>query len=221
MQSQQTIFKRVGAEISRIANCIKGPKRLKVEAVKRHASANGYGAAKDIYFSGGGTANTFELIKAIIHLYRPSQILRALALGIIRDVPEKDAWAETQALFEWCRQWKYVKDPHNVELVHTPPRILNNIARFGTISDCDDFTVLLVSLLLQIGHRPQLRMVGPFPKGFRLKGKLHDDFSHIYLADLLPLPNGKQIWVPLDPINKTQPMGWETPNKARMETFTF
>lgn len=195
------------------------------------------GGASDFAFKGGSTHNTWDAIQAVIKIYQSSPILRQLALDIIKDVPEKDAWAEARAMFEWVRQWKYVKDPTAVELIHTPPRILNNIVRFRTISDCDDFTILLASLLLQIGHRVQLRMIGPYPKGHKVRvrgkdGKMHevvrDDFTHIYLADQLPGPAIKTrhgeirppVWVPLDAINKQQPMGWEAPHR-RMETFTF
>ncbi len=82
-----------------------------------------------------------------------------------------------------------------------------------TIRDCDDFAILGASLLLQLGHQVQLRMVGPTLKGF----------THIYFADRLPRQVGRKRtvgWVPMDATNKVEPMGWEPPH-VLSKTYTF
>lgn len=166
---------------------------------------------KDFHVRARGTSDTFRLIIAIVNRYRTSTALGRLALGIVRRVPEKDAFGEAKAVFDWLRRWKYVKDPHKRELLHTPPRILKQIKRYRTVRDCDDFSILGVSLLLQLGHRVQLRMIGPTPR----------DFTHIYFADWLPMPpDSRPRWVAMDATMKTKPMGWESPH-AIMRTHTF
>ena len=164
---------------------------------------------RDLYLRGRGPLDTFRLIVGIIQKYRTDQRLGRLAMRIMRDVPEKNPLAEVRALFNWLRKWKYVKDPHRRELLHTPPRILKHLKLYRTVRDCDDFTILGASLALQLGYRVQLRMVGP-----------EKQFTHISFAVQVPLPSGRPRWVALDATNKTRPLGWEPEHRVR-KVFTF
>ena len=82
---------------------------------------------QDFHLLGAGPEDTFRAIIAIIQRYRTNTGLGRLALRIIREVPEKDSWGEARAVFEWLRKWKYVKDPHGRELLHTPPRLVKQL----------------------------------------------------------------------------------------------
>jgi hypothetical protein len=71
--------------------------------------------------------------------------------------PSYDRKAEVGALFAFVRRnFRYVKDPTLVELIHTPEKLLE--VRSG---DCDDFTVIIGSLLGAVGYETRVAIVGP------------------------------------------------------------
>lgn len=73
--------------------------------------------------------------------------------------------------------------------------------------DCDQATVLLNSMLLSVG----------IPTGMRIISTSHDKpFHHIYSLAGNP-KNDPEQWIPLDTINKQQPMGWEPPYAKKID----
>jgi hypothetical protein len=116
---------------------------------------------------------------------------KAIDILLSRGVRPKNYLGELEALFEWVqRHVRYTKDPHRVEVLHSPRRMLE--LRAG---DCDDMTILLGAMLEAIGHPVRLVLTGPDPARPLL-------FSHIYLEALC---QGR--WIPLDSTMQ-YPMGW-------------
>jgi hypothetical protein len=119
--------------------------------------------------------------------------VRRAALGVLqqRAVRPKDYLGEIKALFEWVQQnLRYTKDTYQVEVLHSAPRLLE--LRAG---DCDDFSILLGSLLEAIGHPVRIVLTGPNPRRPSL-------FSHVYVEASC---NGR--WIALD-ATMPHPMGW-------------
>lgn len=140
-----------------------------------------------------GTQRTVEHMKALIRVGARDFYVRQKAIDILleRRVTPKDYVGEIRALFEWVqRHVRYTKDPFQLEVLHSPRRLLE--LRAG---DCDDMSILLGALLEAIGHPVRLVLTGPDPLRPRL-------FTHVYLEVF-----HKGRWISLDP---TMPhaMGW-------------
>lgn len=121
----------------------------------------------------------------------------ALARQIIADaqVPEKDQDGEVDAIHAWVQaHMRYVKDPMWYEFVTYP----ETLAFDTPTGDCDDFCVLESALLGAIGIPTRFVVFGfgtaPAP-------------SHVALS-----ANVGGSWIPLDPIVKSKPPGWEVPD---------
>jgi len=109
-------------------------------------------------------------------------------------VRPKDYLGEIKALFEWVqRNLRYTKDTCRVEVLHSARRLLELGA-----GDCDDFSILLGSLLEAIGHPVRLVLSGPNPRRPQW-------FSHVYVEAFC---NGR--WIALD-ATMPHPMGWAPP----------
>lgn len=134
-----------------------------------------------------------KLIADLIEEGSQSPIIRETAIRIVQSygVKEKDKLGEVKAIFDWVKKnIRYIGDVRDRDSYHTAERILS--LRAG---DCDDFTILICSLLGSIGYECGLRIVSNSP--FR-------DFHHIYA---LINVNGK--WIPLDGTEKHLPFGKE------------
>lgn len=114
-------------------------------------------------------------------------------------VPEKDWRAEMVALFNVVRSnVRYTLDFADADLYQHPRRILETRA-----GDCDDYTILLASLLKSVGHRVKARVI-------ETKQSV-GGWDHIYLVVGLP-PQRPTFWMPLD-ASVSKPAGWEAPAK--------
>jgi transglutaminase-like putative cysteine protease len=143
-----------------------------------------------------GTLATARLIGGLIRDGAKDFYVRQKAIEIFRAyrVPAKDKLGEVWALFDWVRRnVRYTRDIFQVELLHTARRLLELKA-----GDCDDFSILLGSMLVSTGHPVRLALVGFRPH------KPHA-YSHIYLEVQL----GRR-WIPLD-ATMERPMGSAPP----------
>lgn len=114
-------------------------------------------------------------------------------------VPEKNWDAEAKAVFDYTRaNVRYARDSYGRDQFQHPRRTL----QWGG-GDCDDYTILLGSLLQSIGYPVKCRVI-------QTDG--HKDYNHIYLVVGLP-PQAPSRWVALDG-SMDRPAGWEAP--ARM-----
>lgn len=143
-----------------------------------------------------GAAEVAEIIARMILAGAKDFLVRQRAIEIFREsgIPPKDRWGEVCALFHWVRNnIRYTRDILQVELLHTPRRMLELKA-----GDCDDMTILLGSMLRSTGHPVRIVLCG-----FR-RDKPHM-YSHIY-----PQVQVRRQWVGLD-ATMPHPIGWEPP----------
>lgn len=89
-----------------------------------------------------------------------------------------------------------------VEILYKPFQVLQQ--GYG---DCDDFVMLISSLLEAVGIKACSVIVALDPSQPR-------EFTHVYLV-----ANVNSSWIPIDGINKTQPWGWEVPMAFRREVI--
>lgn len=168
--------------------------------------ANGNIAAHYGVLSGGfaGTDETVNLMRQMSQGRYGSRSakIRALAINIVRQagVVEKNEYAEMLAIHKYVRdQIRYQKDVHGQETLSHPEETAFN-SRAG---DCDDKAMLEAALLSSIGIPTRFKTIGVTPL----------QFSHVYLE---AHPMGHD-WIPLDPIMKNKPAGWEVPkNKQKL-----
>ncbi len=145
-----------------------------------------------------GTDETVEMMaKVAMGPYGAGSVkIRNLALAIVHEagVSEKDQLSEVIAIHVWVmRHLRYVRDPYGIELLTYPETLAFDNAN----GDCDDHVILEAALLGSIGIATHFVVIGFAP----------NLFSHVYL--LADLKNGQ---IPLDPIVKNQPAGWQAPN---------
>lgn len=136
-----------------------------------------------------GTLRTLRAMATFCRRDAASQELRDIALSIIGHVPGHDFQNEVNALYHYARGIRYRRDPVQVERVQDALRTI----QYGT-GDCDDKTVLLVSLLATVGHRARFVVCGQAP------GR----WSHVYCE-----VQTKRGWLPLDPTPESALPGWE------------
>ena len=148
----------------------------------------------------GGFAGTYQTVAEMTKLTTGqwgsrSPKIRALAINILRQagIPGKDYVGEMVAIHNWVRDnVRYTRDVAGQETLCPPEEIAFN-SRAG---DCDDMAMLDAALLGAIG----------IPSRFVTIGVTPDSFSHVYLQ-----AKPKGTWIPLDPIMKDKPAGWEAP----------
>jgi hypothetical protein len=159
-----------------------------------------------IPLTGSGHAQSMKTlwyVHAIVRGARENPVVREQALAILRSAgtPEKSKPAAMLAIHAWVqRHMRYVHDPDGVEWVTLPTVLLDEIAQTGEAAgDCDDLVTLEQSLLQAVGVQTQSVILKADPAHPR-------EWSHIYLE----AHDGRR-WVPLDPIMKDKPAGWQPP----------
>jgi hypothetical protein len=142
--------------------------------------------------------NTLKIMKNMINDGIEDWHIRETAQNIIRGIPERDKMGEANALFEYVQKnCRYTSDPCRLEMVQSPEVMLSDINEKGIATgDCDDFSVLLCTLLKSVGFQVRLKAVA-------FKGS--DKLSHVYLEVRI---NGK--FIPADAIRKDKNLGWES-----------
>ena len=157
--------------------------------------------------------NTVAKMKDIIQQSSKNPYVREWARKIVARVKVNDKPGEAEAVFNFVRDHvRYTRDPLGFEYVQTPPVVLEDIRLFTEgrgdrpAGDCDDMTILSLSLLKSIGFNVAIKVVS-FHN--------HKKFSHVYgLAQI------GYDWVPFDCVRPDQHMGWESTGHTRaMETI--
>lgn len=142
-----------------------------------------------------GTRATLRLMSRLVRDSAEDYELIAFARSLIAHLPPKAWRAEACAIFYFVRdRIRYVQDPVGLESIAGPLETL----RVGQ-GDCDDKSVLAVSLLQAIGH----------PARFLAVGFDGEPLSHVlvetYIADR---------WVPME-LTENLPFG-EYPERDRI-----
>lgn len=149
-----------------------------------------------------GTAATIERMREFVTQYKRDFNIRKLAAQIIQNCPAKDYYCYARAIYEFCRdRIKYVYDPHLVELVESPTRILE-----AGIADCDSICTLMGSLNESIGLKTRFRTI-------KADSKRPDDFSHVYCMVRVPQSRFSTSkisgWIAEDATLPDKQFGWE------------
>lgn len=156
---------------------------------------------------------TVEKMKGIIKESSRNPYVREWSKNIVAGIDVNDKKNEARAVFDFVRDCvRYTRDPLGFEYIQTPPVLLEDIRLYQQskgerpVGDCDDMTVLSLSLLKSIGFEVAIKVVS-----FSNSRK----FSHVY-----GLVKIGYDWVPFDCVRPEQRMGWESGGHTRvMETI--
>lgn len=157
--------------------------------------------------------NTVTKMKDIINQSSRNSYVREWAKKIVSRVEVNNKKGEAEAIFDFVRDHvRYTKDPAGFEYMQTPPVVLEDIRLYQAgqgdrpAGDCDDMTLLSLSLLKSIGFSVAIKVVS-FHN--------HKKFSHVYGMTQIGYE-----WVPFDCVRPDQHMGWESQGHTRvMETI--
>jgi len=147
-------------------------------------------------------ARTGAEMKAIIRASGTNLYVRKWAERIVKSVPDRNELREIEAIFDFVRRsLRYTKDPRGTEFVQKPDILLTQIEYGDTPgADCDDYTVLALSLLRSIGYQTLIRIAGYTQNG---------PFSHVY--GMVQTRSG--VWIPFDAVRKDKALGHEAPGR--------
>lgn len=112
-------------------------------------------------------------------------------------IEPRDLLGEVSAIYYFIRDnFRYTHDLRDAEFLQTPPYMLELLEK-GNIpmGDCDDVTMVSLSLLRSIGYNTRIRIAGYRPD---------KKFTHVYGTVFV---NGK--WIPVDCILRNKPFMWE------------
>jgi Transglutaminase-like superfamily len=167
------------------------------------------------YIGTGDTAiyRTVDRMKNIINTSARNSYVREWAKKIVARVEVNKKKAEAEAIYNFVRDSvRYTKDPYGFEYLTTPPVLLEDIRLYQEgrgdrpVGDCDDMTVLSLSLLKAIGFQVAIKVVSFTP---------NKKFGHVY-----GLIRVGYDWMPIDCVRPDQNMGWESKGHTRvMETI--
>jgi hypothetical protein len=151
-------------------------------------------------------------MKDIINQSSRNPYVREWAKKIVSRVEVNNKKGEASAIFDFVRDSvRYTRDPMGFEYMQTPPVVLEDIRLYmegqgdRPAGDCDDMTLLSLSLLKSIGYNVAIKVVS-----FSNTKK----FSHVY--GLVQIGTD---WIPFDCVRPDQSMGWESQGHTRiMET---
>lgn len=150
-----------------------------------------------------GTEQTISIMQKLVsdgkRDIKIRELVGQIVNGEIEGIPackSKDYACYAKAMYLFCRdKIKYVYDPHLVEYVETPRRILET-----KVADCDSNCILLGSLYQNAGLECQFVTIKADPSR-------RDEYSHVYMRVKVP----RVGWVTADPTMPTKWFGWEPP----------
>ena len=156
--------------------------------------------------------NTLELMASAIRQSSKNPLVRDWAVHIVQGVKQKDEWGEAEAIYHFVQNHsRYVKDPQGTEMLQSPLVAFDHWNK-GVIwqGDCDDFTILILSLLKVIGFKVKLRAAA-YPT---IKNSNNQVLGHVY-----GLVNLYGCWLPVDGIKEDGMIGWENPMHTRIYDY--
>lgn len=171
-----------------------------------------YGDEQPVTFSWLGfgmlvpETTVFKMIN-IIKSSAKNYPIREFAASIVKGMPAKDQWAEAEEIYHFVQNHsRYLKDPHETEMIQSPLIFLDKVAKEETwFGDCDDYTVLLLSLYKSIGYPVAIRTAS-YSKNKKP--------GHVY--GLIKLYDQ---WYPVDGIKKEGFVGWESQNATAIKDY--
>jgi hypothetical protein len=139
-----------------------------------------------------GVAQTIRAMRRLIDLGKKNPRVHETAARIIRSagVPAFDWMGEVTAVYNWVlANIRFTRDVYGKETLHSADEILRL-----QIGDCDDFTILLCSLLGTIGHKTRILTIS--------KPEDERNFSHVFPQVFV---NGQ--WVTIDAARRGAAIG--------------
>ena len=106
-----------------------------------------------------GIKQTLQRMRELVIQSDENRDIKQKAREIISGIPPNNQEAQVQAIFSWVRKnLEYVRDIYGVEELTRPDKIVHSVLNGLNIhsSDCDDFAMLLSSLLRAVGFRTRL-----------------------------------------------------------------
>lgn len=160
-----------------------------------------------------GNMDTIKMMRKIAREFSNHPKIRKLALNIIDtyQIPSHEHLREAWAIGDWVQKnVKYVKDIDDIETLHSPLMLIEQIEQMGyTRGDCDDMSLLIATLLLSIGIKPKFRTVR-----YRQSS---GPYNHIYVTVYDNNYKQKKQRLVIDAIFKDQPIGFEVRHQSGKE----
>lgn len=146
----------------------------------------------------GGDAGTRQTIAAMCDMVQRSvatPLVRSAVTSIVGDVGGRDDIGQILAVRDWmCGRVRFLRDPANNELLHTPEWMLRRVMRDGVVHvDCDDAAILGAALCGAIGMNVAFVTAAFYASDA--------PFSHVWAS--AKSPDGRGDWIELD---TTRPM---------------
>lgn len=144
-----------------------------------------------------GIHETVTQMEKIILASLGDQQVRMAAEDVVGGVEPNDREGEASAVYQFVRdRVRYTKDPKGMEYVQTPGHMLTMIQKRGqAYGDCDDKTVLGLSMLKNLGYDVAIRVAQYRPQG---------TYTHVY-----GLVKIKNVWMVFDATPIDKELGWE------------
>lgn len=169
----------------------------------------------DIGVGDAAILRTLEEMRSIIVSSSQNPYVRKWTEYVIRNVKPNDKWAEAVAVHKFVRDnTRYTNDPDGMEFLQTPLHVLQqieaNINADGKLEqmpalDCDDSTMLSLSLLKSIGFSVALKAISTQPDR---------SFNHVYgLVEITTQSHSGNLirkYLPIDCVKRDKPFAWET-----------
>ena len=158
---------------------------------------------------------TLEEMKKIITDSSQNAYVRKWAEYLVRNIKPNDKWAEAVAIHKFVRDnTRYTNDPEGMEFLQTPLYVLQQIEAHinadGTLKqqpalDCDDSTMLSLSLLKTVGFPVALKAIST---------DVNKSFNHVYglveITTKTASGNLVRKYYPIDCVKRDKPFAWET-----------
>lgn len=151
--------------------------------------------------------NTVAKMSQIVSESSKNPYIRKWAEHIVRSVIPGNKLHEANAIYLFVRdKTRYLNDPDGMEYLQTPLYVLQQLEKSIMPSlDCDDSTMLSLSLLKSIGFPVAIRIIST---------NASNAYSHVY--GLFSVNN---VWYPIDCIKRDKSFLWQASSVTRKETF--
>jgi hypothetical protein len=130
--------------------------------------------------------------------------IRKLVGQLVQNCPPKNYYCYAEQAFLYCRdRIKYMYDPHGVELIESPWKIVE-----AGVADCDSIVILFSTLCECMG----------FPCRFvtiKADKSRPNEFSHVFAEVKIP----RKGWVGADPTQPEKPFGWQAGPEYPRQTW--
>lgn len=145
-------------------------------------------------------------MKKVIDVSSKNPFVREWARHILEGVRVNNKRGEAEAIHNFVRDHvRYTRDPYGWEYIQTPPVLLEGIRKYlqgespRPIGDCDDMTVLSLSLMRAVGFPVMIKVAG-----------YNEYYSHVYGLVFVG-----HDWLVTDTVRPDKWLGWEAPGIVR------